>query len=138
MRNLILTTAMVMIAGTSGAMANNDTMLDRMKNTVTTESNKIAKRVDEVVSPTPSVNAQGLRAIDDIKIVNRSGKELGEVKETLIDSAGRVVAVKADFDGIRDLDDDVIIALDQMEFTNGRYVVSMSDDQLRALPVWRD
>jgi hypothetical protein len=76
--------------------------------------------------------------IDDMSVHNAGGDRIGEVDEVLVDSTGRhALAVEAGgFLGIGDKT--VILMLDQVQLQEDRFVTSMTEDQLKALPAWDD
>jgi len=83
---------------------------------------------------------KSLREINDIDVVAANGERVGEVEEVLIDQSGTPVAVSVDLDsGFLDLDDDdVIFAIDQLSFENGRFVTSLTEAEVEALPRYDD
>lgn len=98
----------------------------------------------QVQSVSPAATAApapitGYRRLEDMKVVMPGGEMIGEVESVLIDDAGRVAAVVVEVE--RNLgigSEDVVMALDNARYVNGRLVVSLSRDQLAGLPRWKD
>ncbi len=63
--------------------------------------------------------AGGYYKLDDMKVVNQAGEEIGGVETVLIDRAGEVV-----------------MNLEQLRLVEGRLVTQLTRDQLMALPKW--
>ena len=79
--------------------------------------------------------------LDDLDVV-RDGEVIGEVEEVLGDEAGEVVALVIEYGGnaLGIGDREVVIEIGDVEFPAGRneVQVTMTDDELAALPEWRE
>ena len=77
--------------------------------------------------------------IEDLDVV-RDGEVIGEVEEVLGDDSGQIAALVIEYGGnaVGIGDRDVVIAIDEVEFPAGRQEIeiSLTDDELAALPEW--
>lgn len=77
-------------------------------------------------------------------IRNAANESIGDINDLVVDNSGRVKAVIAGVGGFLGIGEQrVMLGFDQMQFSrdaSGRVVVtsSMTRDQLKALPEWRD
>ncbi|MDA0675532.1 MAG: PRC-barrel domain-containing protein [Proteobacteria bacterium] len=78
--------------------------------------------------------AGGYYKLDDMKVVNQAGEEIGEVETVLIDRAGKVNALAIDIEGRGA--GEVVMNLEQLRLVEGRLVTQLTRDQLMALPKW--
>ena len=78
--------------------------------------------------------------VDDVRIVGQDGERVGEIEGVLLDGSGKPAAYVVEVeDGFLDLGDtEVVIGIDDLTWDAGRYTTSMSEDQMKALPVWDD
>lgn len=79
--------------------------------------------------------------LEDMDIIGPDGDEIGEVEDVLVDADGNIIAVSAEFGGIFGVGDrEVVLRLDQIGLEEGRrnLVVSMTREEIDALPVWDD
>lgn len=83
-------------------------------------------------------------SIDEIEDMDvfRDGEVIGEVEAVLGDESGRIVALVVEYDdGFLGLgDDEVVVPIDQLEFdvSERRVTTTLTDEQLRAMPIWDD
>ncbi|MFP5405424.1 MAG: PRC-barrel domain-containing protein [Gammaproteobacteria bacterium] len=94
----------------------------------------------KTTTTTTTTTAVHYQKLDDMKVVGSNGEKIGEVSDVLIDpSSGKVVAVAVEAGGFLGIGDkDVIIGLDQLRFESGHFVTSMTKDQMKTLPEWKD
>jgi hypothetical protein len=77
--------------------------------------------------------------LDDMNVYGADGREIGEVEEVLVDASGNVVAVSVEADRSLGIGDrEVIMRLDSLTYAEGRLSTTLSDDEIRSLPVWDD
>lgn len=79
--------------------------------------------------------------LEDMDVIGPDGEEIGEVEDVLVDPQGNIVAVSVELDGVLGLGDrDVVLTLDQLGLEQDRsnLAVSMTREELEALPVWDD
>jgi len=84
-------------------------------------------------------NSLSVDRLEDMKIVNAAGKEIGEIEEILADADGRIVAVTAEVGGFLGIGEkEVVVALEHLKLQGDRFMSSLSSEQLKALPRWDD
>ncbi|WP_164512397.1 PRC-barrel domain-containing protein [Oceaniglobus ichthyenteri] len=77
--------------------------------------------------------------IDDYDVIGSTGEKVGEIEEVLADATGTPVAVVIETEGFLGLgDEDVIVALDQLELVDGAFRINLTEEELEALPKWDD
>lgn len=75
--------------------------------------------------------------VEDMDVVDAAGEEIGEVEEVLMDRDGTIVALVVDIDDLLDLDDkDVVLDLGEVRVQGEHLAVSLTREQLEALPEW--
>jgi hypothetical protein len=81
-------------------------------------------------------------SVDDIEAMDIYGtgdQEIGEIKNVLVDGSGQPVAVSADVGGLLGVGQrTVIIGLDRLSKTGDRLMVSMSKEEIEALPEFEE
>lgn len=94
----------------------------------------------KTTTTTTTTSAVHYQKLDDMKVVGANGEKIGEVSDVLIDpSSGKVVAVAVEAGGFLGVGDkDVVVGLDQLRFESGHFVTSMTKDQMKTLPEWKD
>ena len=77
--------------------------------------------------------------LDGMDVANASGEKIGEVSEVLIDRSGQVVALAVEAGGFLGIGDrDVVVQFDQVKLQGDRLVTSLTKDQLKDMPEWKD
>lgn len=77
--------------------------------------------------------------LGDMEIYGLNGEEIGDVDEVLVDASAKPVAVSADVGGFLGLGKkDVVIGLDHVAKDGDKLKVSMTKDQIEALPEFDD
>lgn len=77
--------------------------------------------------------------LGDMEIYGPNGEEIGDVDEVLVDASAKPVAVSADVGGFLGLGEkDVVIGLDQVAKDGDKLKVSMTKEQIEALPEFDD
>ena len=77
--------------------------------------------------------------LDGMDVTNASGEKIGEVSEVLIDRSGQVVALAVEAGGFLGLGDrDVVVQFDQVKLQGDRLVTSLTKEQLKDMPEWKD
>ena len=77
--------------------------------------------------------------LDGMDVANASGEKIGEVSEVLIDRSGQVVALAVEAGGFLGLGDrDVVVQFDQVKLQGDRLVTSLTKEQLKDMPEWKD
>jgi PRC-barrel domain len=77
--------------------------------------------------------------LEDMDIYGPNGEEIGDADEVLVDASGQPVAISADVGGFLGLGDkDVVIGLDQVTKDGDNLKVSMTKEQIEALPEFGD
>ncbi|MGD9507364.1 MAG: PRC-barrel domain-containing protein [Geminicoccaceae bacterium] len=77
--------------------------------------------------------------LEDMDIYGPNGEEIGEVDEVLVDASAQPVAVSADVGGFLGLGEkDVVIGLDQVAKDGDKLKISMTKEQIEALPAFED
>jgi len=77
--------------------------------------------------------------LEDRNIVDASGEKIGEIDEVLENAAGQPVAVVVETGGFLGIGDrDVVLGLDQVRLDGDRLITTLSSDQLKNLPKWKD
>ena len=77
--------------------------------------------------------------LEHMDIYGPNGEEIGDVDEVLVDASGQPVAISADVGGFLGLGDkDVVIGLDQVTKDGDNLKVSMTKEQIEALPEFGD
>lgn len=75
----------------------------------------------------------------DMDIYGQNGQEIGDVDEVLVDASAQPVAVSVDVGGFLGIGDkDVVIGLDQVTKDGDKLKVSMTKEQIEALPAYED
>lgn len=75
--------------------------------------------------------------VEDMDIVDSTGEEIGEVEEVLMDGEGAIVALVADIGGFLDVGEkEVVLQLEEVAVQDDRLAVSLTREQLEALPEW--
>ncbi|MEQ8344063.1 MAG: PRC-barrel domain-containing protein [Sneathiellaceae bacterium] len=73
--------------------------------------------------------------LEELDIVNASGKRIGGVDEVLSSADGTIVAIATEVGGFLGIGDrKVILSLDQIRLQDGRLATQLTDAQLKALP----
>jgi sporulation protein YlmC with PRC-barrel domain len=82
---------------------------------------------------------RSIEELDDMDVV-RDGERIGEIEDVLANADNQIVAVVLEYDeGFLGLNDsEVILPIDQIQFDQNAASVTLSDAELRALPVWDD
>ncbi|MPY70411.1 MAG: hypothetical protein GEU92_10015 [Alphaproteobacteria bacterium] len=84
-------------------------------------------------------NGLSVDRLEDMKIVNAAGKEIGEIEEILADASGGIVAVTAEVGGFLGIGEkEVVVALEHLALQGDRFMSSLSSEQLKAMPRWDD
>ena len=77
--------------------------------------------------------------LDGMDVTNAAGEKIGEVSEVLIDRSGQVVALAIEAGGFLGIGDrDVVVQFDQVKLQGDRLVTSLTKDQLKDMPEWKD
>ena len=77
--------------------------------------------------------------LEDMEIYGPNGEEIGDVDEVLVDASAKPVAVSADVGGFLGVgENDVVIGLDQVSHDGDHLKVSMTKEQIEALPEFDD
>ena len=77
--------------------------------------------------------------LEDMDIYGPNGEEIGDVDEVLVDASAQPVAVSVDVGGFLGLGEkDVVIGLDQLTKDGDNLKVSMTKEQIEALPAFED
>ncbi len=77
--------------------------------------------------------------IEDMDIVNVSGETVGEVEDVLANEAGEIVAITAEVGGFLGIgEQEVVVALAHLALRGDELSTAMTEDDLKALPVWRN
>ncbi len=93
----------------------------------------------QATTTTTTTTAVRYRKLDDMKVVGANGDKIGEINEVLIDPSGKVIAVAVEAGGFLGMGDkDVIVGLDQLQLQGDHFVTSMTKEQMKALPQWKD
>ena len=80
-----------------------------------------------------------LRDLEDAEVYGVEGDQLGEVERFLGDEMNNVVAVTVETEGFLGFGgEDVVVPLDQMQLEGDRFVTPLTEEQLKAMPRWRD
>ena len=73
--------------------------------------------------------------VEDMTIYGAGGEEVGEVDAVLVDGSGQAVAIAADVGGFLGMGErDVVIGLDRLSRNQDRLTVTMSKEEIEALP----
>lgn len=84
-----------------------------------------------------SVLGMTVDQIEDLRVYDASGTQVGEVEQVLGTAASTATALAIDLDNDTQ-DDDVVIALDQVTVADGRINTTLTRAELEALPRWND
>ena len=79
--------------------------------------------------------------LEDMDIIGPDGEEIGEVRDVLVNQQGNIVAMSAELGGVLGVGSrEVVLRLDQVGLEQNRrnLVISMTREELEALPVWDD
>jgi hypothetical protein len=92
-----------------------------------------------VTTTTTTTTATGFMKLDDMHVVGPNGEKIGEISDALVDASGRLAAVAVEAGGFLGMGDrDVIVTIEQLRFEGNHFVTTMTKDQMKALPEWRD
>jgi hypothetical protein len=82
---------------------------------------------------------RSIEQLDDLDVV-RDGQRIGEIEGVLANADKQIVAVVVEYDdGLLGLNGpEVILPIDRIQFDRNAASVTLSDAELRALPVWDD
>jgi hypothetical protein len=84
-------------------------------------------------------NGLSVDRLEDMKIVNAAGKEIGDIEEILADASGKIVAVTAEVGGFLGIGEkEVVVSLEHLELQGDRFMTALSSEQLKAMPRWDD
>ncbi len=73
--------------------------------------------------------------LEDMDLYGTGNEEVGEVEDVLVDGSGQPAAISADVGGFLGMGEKhVVIGLDRLSKNGDRLTVSMSKDELEALP----
>ena len=101
-----------------------------------TESNLREVRDDDRM-----VDAWNLKVdqVEDMDVYGPHDKEVGEIEEVLEDSDGQIRAVVVEFGGFLGIGDtEVIVPLDQLRPGKEHFTTKLTQEQLSALPAWKN
>jgi sporulation protein YlmC with PRC-barrel domain len=106
----------------------------------TSQSTTVTPAATTTTTTTTTTTAAHYQKLDDMKVVGPNGEKIGKVSDVLIDpSSGKVVAVAVEAGGFLGMGDkDVVVGLDQLRFENGHFVTSVTKEQMKTLPEWKD
>lgn len=77
--------------------------------------------------------------LEEMEIYSAGNEEVGDVKDVLVDGSGQPVAVSADVGGFLGMGErHVVIGLDQLTKVDDRLTVSMTKEEIEALPEFDD
>ncbi|QYX55977.1 PRC-barrel domain-containing protein [Roseovarius sp. SCSIO 43702] len=77
--------------------------------------------------------------IEDTDIYTTGGDKIGEIEDVLFTRDGKAMAVSAEVGGFLGIGEkEVVINLDQISRENDRMIVDMTEDEMKALPEWKD
>ncbi|GAA0600979.1 PRC-barrel domain-containing protein [Caenispirillum bisanense] len=79
--------------------------------------------------------------IDDYDVIGPSGERIGEVEDVLANDRGEVMAVVVETGGLLGIgEEDVVVGLEHLELgpQERTFITTLTEDQLRALPRWKD
>lgn len=80
-----------------------------------------------------------LRQLEDADVYGEDGNQIGEVQRFLGDDMNNVIAVTVETEGFLGIGgEDVVVPLDQLQLVGDRFVTALTEDQLEAMPRWRD
>jgi sporulation protein YlmC with PRC-barrel domain len=72
-------------------------------------------------------------------VYSTNGEEIGDIDEVLVNASGQPVAVSVEVGGFLGIGDrEVIVQLNQLRLDGQRFVVSLTREQIEALPRWDD
>jgi len=77
--------------------------------------------------------------LDDMKVFDASGRKIGEVEKVLGDGSNTITALVIEIEGIQGIDDkELVVPAEriQVDGQNKRLLTTMSESDLRSLPVW--
>jgi hypothetical protein len=82
---------------------------------------------------------RSIEQLDDLDVL-RDGQRIGEIEGVLANADKQIVAVVVEYDdGFLGLNGpEVILPIDRIQFDRNAASVTLSDAELRALPVWDD
>lgn len=91
-----------------------------------------------VTAPATAVPAE-LMEVEGAEIHGLGGERIGEIEEVLMNPAGEIVAFTVEVGGFLGIGDrEVIIDLAQLQREGGRFFVTLTREQIEALPEWDD
>ena len=77
--------------------------------------------------------------LEDMEIYGPNGEEIGDIDDVLVDASAQPVALSADVGGFLGMGEkDVVIGLDQVTQDGDHLKVTMTKDQIKALPAFED
>jgi sporulation protein YlmC with PRC-barrel domain len=77
--------------------------------------------------------------LEEMEIYGPNGEEVGEVEAVLVDASAQPVAIAAEVGGFLGMGEkDVVIGLDQLAKDGDHLKISMTKDQIGALPDFED
>jgi len=92
-----------------------------------------------VPAAAPPAVITSYRRLEDMKVVDQSGRSIGEVDSVLIDSNGRVIALAIELERFLGIgEEEVVVGFEHMRYVNNALVISLTNEQIAALPRWDD
>ncbi len=77
--------------------------------------------------------------LEGMDVYGAGEEQIGEIEDVLVDAAGTPAAFVVETEGFLGIgDEDVVVGFDQVELVGDRFVTSLTEDQLEALPEWDD
>lgn len=79
--------------------------------------------------------------VDDLAVVTRDGKRLGEIENVLVDGSGTMAYVVEIEDGFLGMNEtEVVVPADQLSFDsqNRSFSTGMSESDIKGLQTWED
>ncbi|PJK27795.1 hypothetical protein CVT23_20155 [Minwuia thermotolerans] len=75
--------------------------------------------------------------LEGANVLSVGGEEIGEIEEAIIDGTGRVVGVVVEFGDFFDLDDrEVLMTLDELDYSPDGFVTDITEAEAEALIEW--
>lgn len=91
------------------------------------------------ISPAVTPASAALMEVEGAEIHGLGGERIGEIEEVLMNPDGEIVAVTVEVGGFLGIGDkEVIIDLAQFQREGGRFLISLTREQIEALPEWDD
>lgn len=98
------------------------------------ELREVADANRVVLAPNVTVST-----IDDYAVYAIDGTSIGEVDEVLENAAGQIVAVSLDVGGFLGVGEkEVVVPISSLQLRGDRFVISLTKQQIEALPAWAD